>query len=51
MGLLLQGLAMLRDIEAFHLLPPGNPERQEDADQPEQGVGHAADQTRVTAMP
>jgi hypothetical protein len=28
-GLLLQGLAMLRDIEAFHLLLPGNPLRQE----------------------
>src|SRR6185437_2428274 len=38
---LLQGLTMLRDIEAFHLLLLGDPERHEDTDQLEQGVGHA----------
>ena len=36
MGRLLQGLAMLGDIEAFHLLLLRHPERYEDADELEQ---------------
>ena len=42
MGNLLQGLAMLRNIETFQLVFLGNPQRHKRADQLQQQVGYAA---------